>query len=131
MSLPSLKCHFLQHYILQPIWPYLKCIISFTTPRKDNTKNFTNTQIINALVKQKFKGVDYIFLAEHSNMLINGDSNNNLLKDDQYHLNDKGISLLAINIKIAIHAAVNTKNLVKSYSAGTLMQEYRTHPITF
>ena len=82
-------------------------------------------------MKQKFTVVDYIFLAEHSNMLINGDPNNYLLKDDQYHLNDKGISLLASNIKIAIHVAVNTKNLVRSYSAGTLMQEYGTHLITF
>lgn len=87
-------------------WPYLKCIISFTTPRKDNMSYCTNAQIINYLIKQKFTGVDNIFFAEHSRMLINGDPNDNLLKDDRYHLNDKGISLLASNIKRAIHVAV-------------------------
>jgi hypothetical protein len=45
--------------------------------------NFTNAQIINALIKQKFTGVDNIFFPEHSNMLTNGDPNDNLLKDDQ------------------------------------------------
>ena len=59
--------------------------------------NFTNAQIT---------GVDNIFFAEHSNLLINGDPNDNLLKDDGYHLNDKGISLLESNIKRAIHVAV-------------------------
>ena len=68
--------------------------------------NFTNAQIINALIKQKFTGVDSIFFDEHSNLLINGDPNDNLLKYDGYHLNDKGISLLESNIKRAIHVAV-------------------------
>ena len=87
-------------------WPYLKYIISFTTQGKDNINNFTNAQIINALIKQTFTGVDNIFFAEHSNMLTNGNPNDNLLKDDRYHLNDKGISLLASNIKRVIHVAV-------------------------
>jgi hypothetical protein len=39
-------------------------------------------------------------------MLTNGNPNDNLLKDDRYHLHDKGISLLASNIKRVIHAAV-------------------------
>jgi hypothetical protein len=69
--------------------------------------NFTNVQIINALIKQKFAGVDSIFFDEHSNLLINGDPNDNMLKDDGYHLNDKGISLLESNIKRAIHVAVS------------------------
>ena len=38
-------------------------------------------------------------------MLVNGNQNKDLLQPDGIHLNDKGISLLARNIKRAIHIA--------------------------
>ncbi|VDI84200.1 Hypothetical predicted protein [Mytilus galloprovincialis] len=88
-------------------WPLLKCVISFTTPRRDSITNFTNAQIINALLKQKFSGVDNIFFADHTNMLVNGNPNDNLLCEDKIHLNDKGISILASNIKRAIHTGLH------------------------
>ncbi|CAC5393182.1 unnamed protein product [Mytilus coruscus] len=53
-------------------WPLLKCVISFTTPRRDSITNFTNAQIINALLEQKFSDIDNIFFADHTNMLVNG-----------------------------------------------------------
>lgn len=87
-------------------WPMVKCVISFTTPRKDSMAHFTNAQIINALLKQKFSGIDNIFLADHSNMLVNGNPNHSLLREDKYHLNEKGISQLASNIKRAVHTAL-------------------------
>ncbi|CAC5362498.1 unnamed protein product [Mytilus coruscus] len=88
-------------------WPLLKCVISFTTPRRDSITNFTNAQIINALLKQKFSGIDNIFFADHTNMLVNGNLNDNLFCEDKIHLNDKGISILASNIKRAIHTGLH------------------------
>jgi lysophospholipase L1-like esterase len=40
-------------------------------------------------------------------MLVNGIPNKDLLQPDGIHLNDKGISLLAGNIKRAIHIALD------------------------
>jgi hypothetical protein len=62
---------------------------------------------INVLLKQKCLGVDNIFFTEHPNMLVNGIPNKDLLQPDGIHLNDKGISLLAGNIKRAIHIALD------------------------
>ena len=87
-------------------WPLCKLIISFTTPRSDSMNNSTTAQIINVLLKQKFSGVDNIHFAEHNNMFINGYPNKDLLCDDGYHLNDKGISLLAGNLKRVIHSVL-------------------------
>jgi hypothetical protein len=51
--------------------------------------------------------VDNIFFTEHPNMLVNGIPNKDLLRPDGIYLNDKGISLLAGNIKRAIHIALD------------------------
>lgn len=88
-------------------WPLVKVVISFTTPRCDTLNNSTSAQIINVLLRQKFLGVDNIFFTEHPNMLVNGIPNKDLLQPDGIHLNDKGISLLAGNIKRAIHIALD------------------------
>ncbi|CAG2229894.1 unnamed protein product [Mytilus edulis] len=40
-------------------------------------------------------------------MLVNGNPNDNLLCEDKIHLNDKGISILASNIKRAIHTGLH------------------------
>jgi len=88
-------------------WPLVKIVISFTTPRKDTMNYSTNGQIINVLLKQKFIGVDNIYFAEHNNMLIHGNPNKDILRDNGYHLTEKGISLLAINLnRLAIHNAL-------------------------
>lgn len=87
-------------------WPLVKIIISLTTPRSDSVTNNTNGQIINLLLKQKFTGVDNIFLVEHSNMLYQGNPKRDLLCADGYHLNEKGISHLAGNLKRAIHTVL-------------------------
>ena len=69
-------------------WPNVKCIVSLTTPRSDNMSTFTNGQITNALVKEKFNDKSYITMADHSNMLINGSPNGEFLNQkDNYHLN--------------------------------------------
>lgn len=88
-------------------WPLVKLIISATTPRMDSMDHSTNAQIINVLLKQKFTGVDNIYLVEHNNMLRYGNPNRDLLKDDKYHLTDKGIAILASNLKRGIHTALD------------------------
>ncbi|VDI18973.1 Hypothetical predicted protein [Mytilus galloprovincialis] len=46
-------------------------------------------------------------IQDHTNMLVNGNPNDNLLCEDKIHLNDKGISILASNIKRAIHTGLH------------------------
>ena len=53
-------------------------------------KNHTNGVIINALLKQQLGGT-------------NGNIIQNLLTDDKIHLGEKGVSILAGNIKRDIH----------------------------
>ena len=84
-------------------WPNAKCIVSLTTPRSDNMSTFTNGQITNALVKEKFNDKSHITMADHSNMLINGSPNGEFLSQkDNYHLNANGTAMLASNLKRAI-----------------------------
>ena len=90
-------------------WPQAKIIISLTTPRKDNISYHTNGQIINASIKQKLisdpvKSVTY---CEHSNMMSYGNPINELLNEDKYHLSPKGVSILASNLKRAIHTVLD------------------------
>jgi len=80
-----------------------ECIISLTTARQDDLMHSTNAQIINALVQQQYVDHDKIHLIEHNNMLRDGNSNVDLLNTDLYHLNNKGVSILAANIKSVIH----------------------------
>ena len=87
-------------------WPDVKIIISSPTTRCDNMNNSTNGQITGVLLKQKFAGVDNIHILEHSNMHVHGNPNKDLLRDDGYHLNDKGLSFLAMNLKRDIHSVL-------------------------
>lgn len=87
-------------------WPSVKIVLSSTTPRCDSANNTTNGQLINVLLKQKFSGVDNVFFVDHSNMLFHGNPNKQLINEDGIHLNNKGISFLAGNIKRAVHLAL-------------------------
>ena len=48
-----------------------------------------------------------VFLIEHCNMLQDGNIIQDLLTDDKIHLIEKGVSILAGNIKRAIHECLN------------------------
>lgn len=87
-------------------WPLIKIILSLTTPRCDNMNNSANAQIVNVLMKQRFSGVDNIYILDHSNMLAQGNPNKLLLCDDGIHLNDRGLASLAMNFKRGIHSAL-------------------------
>lgn len=45
----------------------------------------------------------------HSNMMINGEPNANLLNPDGVHLNDRGISQIAASIKISVHDSLGVR----------------------
>lgn len=98
--------------IIQEKWCEAKCLISLATPRRDDMMHHTNGQIVNALIKQNFYGKHYteltkVQLIEHNNMYYEGQANEELLQNDLYHLNDKGVSYLASNIKQAVHQILN------------------------
>lgn len=96
--------------IIRSKWNETGVIISLTTPRIDVMNIQTNGQITNALLKQHFgdrKFESYIYLIDHHNMLYEGYPNKDLLKTDGYHLNEKGVSHLALNIKKALHYMLN------------------------
>ena len=86
------------------------CIISLATPRRDNLKYHTNGQIVNALLKQQFSDEAHttsVCLLDNHNLYFEGQPNSDLLKPDRYHLNEKGVSLLAMNIKKTVHHILN------------------------
>ncbi|VDI36494.1 Hypothetical predicted protein [Mytilus galloprovincialis] len=98
--------------IIQEKWRETKCLISLATPRKGDTMHHTNGQIVNALIKQNVYGKHYtepekVQLIEHNNMYYEGQANEELLQNDLYHLNDKGMSYLASTIKQAVHQILN------------------------
>lgn len=88
-------------------WPEVKCVISLATPRSDDIQYHTKGVIINALIKKKLSGSCNLSFADHSNMLSEGNAMQSLLAEDKFHLSEKGISVLANNIKRAIHNALN------------------------
>lgn len=45
----------------------------------------------------------------HSNMMINGEPNANLLNPDGVHLHDRGISQIAASIKISVHDSLGVR----------------------
>lgn len=90
--------------IVKDKWINTTTIISLATPRLDNLGYHTNGQITNALIKQRITEVSY---CDHSNMLKDGNPTPDYLSDDKYHLSKKGTSILAANIKKAIHTSLN------------------------
>ena len=99
--------------LIKSKWPNVKIIVSLTTPRTDNLNNQTNGQIINAMLKQKFlQGGSDVCIIEHNNMLYSdGNPNKSLLREDGYHLTDRGVSNLAQNFRNAIHDVLNIQTV--------------------
>ncbi|CAG2192164.1 unnamed protein product [Mytilus edulis] len=92
---------------IQKKWEKVLCIVSLATPRLGNVVHHTNGQIINAMLRQSFAQSLQVHLVDHSNMCHEGMSMAEFLADDGYHLNEKGTSQLAANMKRMIHATLN------------------------
>ena len=99
------------------------CIISLTTARQNDLMHSTNAQIINALVQQQYVDHDKIHLIEHNNMLRDGNPNVDLLNTDLFHLNNKGVSMLAANIKSVIHRVLKIPLPIRSLNFSTELVE--------
>jgi lysophospholipase L1-like esterase len=85
-------------------WPKIKVVISTATPLKDNLNiYFTNSQIINTLLKQRFNDANNTSIIDHRNMLSEGNPNEEIIRDDHFHLNEQGASILVNNIKRSLH----------------------------
>jgi lysophospholipase L1-like esterase len=92
-------------------WPSSKIIISLATPRADEFRYHTNGQILNALLKQHLHENPSVSTLDHSYMLHEGDPPLNLLCDDGVHLNEKGVYLLASNMKRMIHNSLGIETV--------------------
>ncbi|CAC5404238.1 unnamed protein product [Mytilus coruscus] len=73
-----------------------------------NSANFESAlQHERSLVSNLRKELESVYLVDHSNMCHVGMPVSEFLADDGFHLNEKGTSQLAANIKRMIHAALN------------------------
>jgi lysophospholipase L1-like esterase len=110
-------------HLIQQEWDSTRIIISLATPRTDDISYHTNGQILNALVKQQLHGNSSVSLIDHSYMLHDGNPQYGLLADDGFHLSDKGVSLLAANIKRAIHKILGIQTVRRSRSRSRTSRE--------
>ena len=101
-------------WLIQSKWPAARVVISLATPRNDDIAYHTNVLVVNALLKQKYHDDENIRTVEHTNMFVDGIPNSEMLQDDNYHLNARGTSALAFNIKNAIHSVLNLQLPLRS-----------------
>ena len=95
--------------VVQHKWPQSKIIISLATPKADEFHHHTNGQILNTLLEQHVLENQSVTTLNHSNMVHDGSPDLNLLNEDGVHLNEKGVSLLASNMKRIIHNSLGLK----------------------
>jgi lysophospholipase L1-like esterase len=92
-------------HVIKEKWPNSKLIVSLETARLDDIRYHTNSQILNMLVRQHFYSSN-IRCVDHSYLMSNGEPIADMLHTDGVHLNDRGTSQLAANIKKAVHDAL-------------------------
>ena len=97
--------------VVQHKWSQSKIIISLATPRADEFHHHTNGQILNTLLEQHVLENQSVTTLNHSNMLHDGSPDLNLLNEDGVHLNEKGVSLLASNMKRMIHNSLGIETI--------------------
>lgn len=91
-------------------WDKVKFIVSLTTPRLDNKAHRVNCEILDALVKSKYLDNMNVYVSENSNMWHGSVPIGHLLKEqDNIHLNERGCSMLASNIKYALKTMLGLK----------------------
>ena len=83
-------------------FPNTKIIASLATPRSDNNEWNNNTELINVMLKQKYRNHDKVYLSDNSNIGVDGFPKKNMIHEDGYHLTSEGVAMLVANIKHAI-----------------------------
>ena len=92
----------------QSRFPKSKIIVSLATPRKDRMDWNDNGDLVNIMLKEKFRNAEHILLCDNSNLSYKGTSKLKMLDRDGFHLSEEGSAILASNIKQLIDHACNT-----------------------
>ena len=80
-------------------FPDTNIVISLVTPRKDSEEWNMKDDLINALLKHKFRKAKNIHLCDNSNLADQGRPKPRLIQSDGIHLSTEGTAVLAANIK--------------------------------
>ena len=92
----------------QSRFPKSKIIVSLATPRKDRMDWNDNGDLVNIMLKEKFRNAEHILLCDNSNLSYKGTPKLKMLDQDGFHLSEEGSAVLASNIKQLIDHACNT-----------------------
>ena len=113
---PNDTLHKLQDVIklISNKWQNIKTVVSLSTPRTDNRICRVNSEIIDGLVKREFMDKQDVYVSDNGNMWHGSIPISHLLKSDKFHLTERGISLLASNIKNALHTVLSIKSQQKT-----------------
>jgi lysophospholipase L1-like esterase len=101
----------------QSRFPKSKIIVSLATPRKDRMDWNDNGDLVNIMLKEKFRNAEHILLCDNSNLSYKGTPKLKMLDQDGFHLSEEGSAVLASNIKQLIDHACNT-NKPQSFTAN-------------
>lgn len=92
-------------------WKGVGTIISLTTPREDNSFYKVNCEILDGIVKRNFMDYPGVHISDNENMWHGYLPTIELLNpSDKFHLSPKGTSLLASNMKKAMHTVLKIGN---------------------
>ena len=68
-----------------------------------------NSEILDGLIKRNFLAQENVIICDNGNMWHSNIPQNQLLKDDKFHLSDKGTSMLAANMKRMLHSSLGIR----------------------
>ena len=74
----------------QSRFPISKIIVSLATPRTDRMDWNDNGDLVNIMLKQKFRNTENILLCDNSNLSYKGTSKPKMLDQDGFHLSEDG-----------------------------------------
>ena len=83
-------------------FPNSKILISLATPRRDDVNYNDNGDMINVLLKKKYRNKPNIMLSDNSNLSYKGAPKSKMLDPDGFHLSDDGKAVLSSNLKISL-----------------------------
>lgn len=73
-----------------------------------------NSEILDGLIKRKFLAQENVIISDNANMCHSNIPQSQLLKEDKFHLSDKGTSMLAANMKRILHSSLGIRGTPQS-----------------